>query len=131
MSHRPIFLRRRVHWVVRDYWLMMLAAAAIGVFLMLSGCVPGMERPETLKQQIAYVEGGLTAAYTTIGDLKVRGRIDAVKRDKLVEQADTVGAALDASRAALTTGDTSTAIGKLETARAALLALEGVLKEAQ
>lgn len=36
---RPIFLNRhRMPTVVRDYWTLMAAAAAIGLFLLLSGC---------------------------------------------------------------------------------------------
>lgn len=95
---------------------------------LLVGCA-SMTRPETFRQQVAYVEGGLTAAYQTIGQMKREGRIDAPKRDRLVAQADTVGLALDATHAALGQGNEPLAVQNLKLARAALVTLEQALKE--
>lgn len=86
-------------------------------------------QPQTFRQQVAYVEGGLTAAYQTIGQLKVSQRIDAVKRDKLVAQADTVSTSLDAVYVALAAGNQDAAANSLILARSALLALQQALKE--
>jgi hypothetical protein len=96
--------------------------------LLLAGCA-SLVKPVSVRQSIAYSEGGLTAVYNTIRDFKREGRITAEKRDQLVAEADKVGVALDASRAALGTGDITTAEGKLQFARSALLALEAVLKD--
>ena len=86
-------------------------------------------QPQTFRQQVAYVEGGLTAAYQTIGQLKATQRIDAQGRDKLVAQADTVGASLDAVHLALASGNQDAATNSLILARSALLALQQALKE--
>lgn len=95
--------------------------------LLVAGCA-SMAKPETFRQQVAYVEGSLTAAYQTIGELKKTGRINAEKRDKLVGQADMVGLSLDATHAALAEGNDLAAAQNLRLARAALKTLEQALK---
>ena len=110
---------------VRQYWGLMLAAAAL-VFL--AGC-PGLVKPETINQRIAYSEAALTAAYETIGNLKTSGRIDAAKRDSLVREADKAGIAVDAARAALGKGLPNDALGRLQVAQAILVTLQKTLEE--
>ncbi len=96
--------------------------------LLLVACAQQLAQPQTFKQSIAYAEAGLTATYQTIATLKTEGRISAQTRNHLVSQADQVGDALDAARAASQVGNVTQANLSLETARAALIALQAVLR---
>ena len=107
------------------YWLLFVLALSIPY-----GCSQFVQ-PTSFRQQVAYVEGGLTAAYQTIGQLKVSGRITAEGRNKLVEQADVVGSALDATYAALAAGNEGQAANSLQIARTALIALQKALEGLQ
>jgi len=95
--------------------------------LMLAGCAAWVQ-PQTPDETAAYLEGGLTAAYQSIAEMRKSGRITADQRDALVADADIVGAALDAYGAIRKTGDLSTATAKLRLARDALTALQATLR---
>lgn len=101
------------------------------LFLFLStliGCAE-FQKPDTIRQRIAYAEATLTASYQTVADLKRAGSITSESRDKLVADLDQAGFALDASTAALQNGLPDDALGRLRLAESILRAVQVTLKE--
>lgn len=99
------------------------------VFLMLTAC-EGMlvPKPQNLEQGILYTQSGLTAAYQTVGDLVVQGRLTAPQRDEAVAQLDKGFEALQTAKIAWRAADTGAATTSLEKARSILLLVESTLK---
>lgn len=123
-------MKAKITKLAKDNWwvLMVLALMAYAV-LVSAGCGANLVKPETLRQRIAYTEGGLTAAYQTIRDLRMANKISVEGRNELVEDADKVGAGIGATKAFLDAGQTANATTQLEQTRDALLMLQGVLEK--
>lgn len=87
-----------------------------------------MQKPETIKQRIAYAEATLTASYQTVADLKRAGTLSAERRDQLVADLDQAGFALDAAAASLKGGLPDDALGRLRLAESILRAVQTTLR---
>lgn len=117
--------------VDRPYLSAMLALIVLILLLGTLSACSSIEKPRDAKDGLAYAEATLTGAYVSIADLKKSGRISADRRDYLVGAADSVGATLDAARAAAGLGDLHTASEKLRLAQNGLRVLLTALKEAK
>lgn len=100
---------------------------ALAMLALIVSCAT-MNGPQTLQDRIQYAKASVTAAYRTIDVLAQRGRITKAEGRILIDKADSAKAALSASEAALTAGNSGDASQALDMALKGLTALETYLK---
>ena len=97
------------------------------LILLLAGCA-SIAKPQSFDQQLAYVQGQITAVRQTTLDLMTRERITVNKALSINADCDKARSYVKSAR---TLGDTPQGQDKLQLALSLLLALETQLKEYQ
>lgn len=100
------------------------------IFSLMTACAQfGVPKPQNTEQSMAYTYAGFTAAYQTIGDLRMQRTITSEKRTELVTQVDQGYTALLLADDALTVGNVAGAKQGLDQAKAILATLTVILNE--
>ena len=101
----------------------------LSLFALFAACAQfGVPSPKNTEQNIAYTYAGFTAAYKTVGDLRMQNSITSAQRDDAIKQLDLGSDALGIARAAWTTGNVTGTETGLKQAQSILLALQSVLQ---
>jgi hypothetical protein len=104
---------------LRKYWLLLL---------LLTGCAQlGLTPPQTFEQKLAYGYAQVGGVRVSAANALSTGVITVADAKQVQTLADEARAALDASKLASSTGDTTTALGKLTLANGILTQLAAYL----
>lgn len=106
-----------------------LIAAVLFITAMLTGCA-GIQKPETVRESVAYAAASWNAANLSAGDLCQREVLTEEACEKLADTSAQVFTALQAAQAALKAGNDSAAQSHLALASKALLVLQQMVASA-
>lgn len=107
-----------------------LLAAILATTLYVQGCTQPPVMPETPKQSVVLVYGGLETAYNTLVDRYDAGAIDQITATRLLNKINKADEYNDMAREAAKTGDPD-AQAYLALAERLLKEVEAALREAQ
>ena len=100
------------------------------VLACLSACSAlGLAQPKSIDQRLAYAYASHTAVLQAATSSLNVGAITSPDAERILKEADDARSALDAARLALTSGDVTTAEGRLAAAIQVLTALQAYLHD--
>lgn len=104
-----------------------LVAGSAGVATMSACSTVGVQAPQSPSQAIAYGYGTVAALRTQAAQGLASGAVSVATAQKVLVLTDQARTYLDAAKAALASGDTSTTSGQLALAAAIITQVQGLL----